>query len=83
MEIAEAVYRLRGQRVGDRMLVETSTKTGESREVSVRELRPGYDRQQWRGLRFVDDWGAGHAGDRPCLRWVLKIDEYDDKRGGR
>ncbi|OXJ06672.1 hypothetical protein [Burkholderia sp. HI2500] len=86
MEVAEAVYRLRRQRDGDRQFIETNRATGEERIVSVRDLAPGYDRQQWRGRRFFDDWAAssaGRAGERVCLRWALKIDDYDDKRGGR
>ncbi|WP_175914682.1 hypothetical protein [Burkholderia metallica] len=85
-DLADATYRARRERDGDRQFIETNRTTGEERVVSVRELSPGYDRQQWRGRRFFDDWAAssaGRAGERACLRWVLKIDDYEDKRSGR
>ncbi|KVN19063.1 MULTISPECIES: hypothetical protein [unclassified Burkholderia] len=84
--LAEAIYRERRQREGDRLLVETNRQTGESREVRVRDLTPGYDAHQWRGRRFFDDWAAssaGRAGERICRRWVFKTEDYDDPRTGR
>ncbi len=84
--LSEAVYRVRRQRDGARQFVETNRTTGEQRVVAVRDLTPGYDRRRWRGRRFFDDWAAssaGHAGARACLRWVFKIEDYDDGRSGR
>lgn len=86
VELAEAVYRMRRQREGDRQLLERNLDTGESRVVTARELVPGYDRQQWRGRRFFDDWAAssaGRAGERACLRWVFTTEDYHDERSGR
>lgn len=84
--LAEATYRARRQRDGDRRFVETNRETGAERVISMRDLSPGYDRQQWRGRRFFDDWAAssaGRAGERICLRWVFKTEDYDDPRSGR
>ncbi|PCE30358.1 hypothetical protein [Burkholderia ubonensis] len=86
MALAEATYSERRQREGDRQLLERNLDTGESRAVTTRELVPGYDRQQWRGRRFFDDWAAssaGRAGERLCQRWVIKTEDYDDPRSGR
>ncbi|RQT22133.1 hypothetical protein [Burkholderia contaminans] len=84
--LAEATYRERRQRDGDRELLERNLDTGEERVVSVRDLSPGYDRQQWRGRRFFDDWAAssaGRAGERVCQRWVFSTEDYTDPRNGR
>lgn len=85
-QLADATYRARRQRDGDRLLLQTNAQTGESREVRVRDLTPGYDAHQWRGRRFFDDWAAssaGRAGERICRRWVFKTQDYDDPRTGR
>ncbi|OXI61699.1 hypothetical protein CFB81_34970 [Burkholderia sp. AU28863] len=84
--LAEATERDRRQREGDRRFVETNLETGEERVISVRELTPGYDRHQWRGRRFFDDWAAssaGRAGERVCSRWVFSTSDYTDARGVR
>ncbi|MDW9232982.1 hypothetical protein C7S15_8978 (plasmid) [Burkholderia cepacia] len=84
--LSEATYHERRQRDGDRQLLERNVETGESRVVSVRELTPGYDRQQWRGRRFFDDWAAssaGRAGERACRRWVFSTEDYTDPSNGR
>lgn len=84
--LAETTYNERRQRDGDRELVERNLDTGESRVVSVRELTPGYDNQQWRGRRFFDDWAAssaGQAGERVCQRWVFSTQDNTDPRIGR
>ncbi|AOI94081.1 hypothetical protein WS58_16480 [Burkholderia pseudomultivorans] len=86
LALAEEVYRVRRQRDGDRLMVETNVQTGETREVRVRDLGPGYHEPQWRGRRFFDDWAAssaGRAGERICRRWVFKTEDYDDRRSGR
>jgi len=84
--LAEATYNERRQRDGDRQLVERNVDTGESRVISVRELTPGYDHQQWRGRRFFDDWAAssaGQSGERICQRWIFSTEDYTDPRTGR
>ncbi len=84
--LADATYRERRQREGDRQLLERNRDTGESRVVSMRDLSPGYDRQQWRGRRFLDDWAAssaGQAGERVCQRWAFKFGDYRDPHSGR
>ncbi len=84
--LAEATYRARRQRDGDRRFVETNRETGAERVISMRDLSPGYDRQQWRGRRFFDDWAAssaGRAGERACVRWVFQTQDYTDKEGVR
>uniref|UniRef100_UPI002B05F101 hypothetical protein n=1 Tax=Burkholderia alba TaxID=2683677 RepID=UPI002B05F101 len=84
--LADATYRERRQREGDQQLLERNLDTGESRIVSMRDLSPSYDRQQWRGRRFFDDWAASsasQAGERICQRWAFKIDDYSDSRSGR
>ncbi|MGQ7908769.1 hypothetical protein [Burkholderia sp. BC1] len=83
--LAEATYLERRQRDGDRELLERNVETGEERVVSVRELTPGYERQQWRGRRFFDDWAAssaGRAGERACARWVFSTEDYTDPHHG-
>ncbi|MDN7431398.1 hypothetical protein [Burkholderia sp. AU45388] len=84
--IADATYRERRQREGDRRFVETNRQTGEERVISIRDLTPGYDRKQWRGRRFFDDWAtssAGRAGERACLRWAFATREYTSPAGDR
>ncbi|MGZ2749881.1 hypothetical protein [Burkholderia stagnalis] len=84
--LAEATYRARRQRDGDRRFVETNRETGAERVISMRDLSPGYDRQQWRGRRFFDDWAAssaGRAGERACLRWAFAMSDYTDTAGDR
>ncbi|KWD85131.1 hypothetical protein [Burkholderia ubonensis] len=84
--LAEATWRARRQRDGDRRFVETNRETGAERVISMRELSPDYDRQQWRGRRFFDDWAAssaGRAGERACARWVFSTEDYTDPHYGR
>ncbi|AJY38111.1 hypothetical protein I6G56_01000 (plasmid) [Burkholderia humptydooensis] len=84
--IAEVTYRERRLGDGDRRFVETNRETGEARVISVRDLTPGYDRQQWRGRRFFDDWAAssaGRAGERACLRWAFATSDYASPGGNR
>lgn len=84
--LAEATWHARRQAEGDRRLVERNLNTGEARELTVRELTPGYDRQRWPGRRFFDDWtdsSAGHAGERVCTRWTFNTSDYTDERGLR
>jgi hypothetical protein len=84
--LAESTYRERRERDGDRKLIERNVETAEERVVSVRELTPGYDRQQWCGRRFFDDWAAssaGRDGERACQRWVFSTQDYTDPRSGR
>lgn len=74
------------RRRGDCRLIETNSSTGEQRVVTVRELTPGYDRIQWRGRRFFDDWttsSAGRAGERACTRWTFNTSDYTDPQGVR
>lgn len=84
--IAEATWHARRQAEGNRRLVERNLTTGEERELTVRELTPGYDRKRWPGRRFFDDWtdsSAGWAGERACMRWTFRADDYTDPQGMR
>lgn len=84
--LAEATWSARRKVEGDRRLVERNMTTGEARELTVRELTPGYDRQRWPGRRFFDDWtdsSAGSAGERVCTRWTFNTSDYTDERGVR
>ncbi len=76
---AEAVWGENHQLQGDRVFRSRNATTGQERVQSVREMTPGFDRQQWRGRRFFDDWSAssaGQSGARLCTRWVIKTSEY-------
>jgi hypothetical protein len=88
--LAEATWHARRQAGGERRIVEQNPTTGETRELSLRELmreyNPGYDRQRWPGRRFFDDWtdsSAGSAGERACTRWTFSTSDYTDPKGVR
>ena len=84
--LAETIWGARRQADGNRRLVERNLTTGEVRELTVRELTPGYDRQRWPGRRFFDDWtdsSAGHAGERACARWTFNTSDYTEPGSAR
>lgn len=84
--IADATFAATHRTQGDRRLIETDGQTGAQRIITVRELTPGYDRQQWSGRRFFDDWtasSAGRAGERVCTRWTFSINDYADTQSVR
>jgi hypothetical protein len=86
VEQGDAVWSENHRRQGDRMVRAMNMATREVRVQSVREMTPDYDRQQWRGRRFFDDWSAssaGRAGERICMRWVFKTSDYTAPDGHR
>ncbi|WP_257807017.1 hypothetical protein [Burkholderia glumae] len=86
VEQGEAVWNENHGRQGDRQVRTTNMRTRNERVQSIREMTPGYDRQQWRGRRFFDDWSAssaGLAGERICTRWVFKTSDYTAPNGHR
>lgn len=84
--LAEAAFGEYRRAAGDRQMIESNMTTGARRVVSVRELTPGYDRLQWPGRRFFNDWSestAGVDGERLCTRWTLGTSDYTDAGGVR
>ncbi|CAL8481464.1 protein of unknown function (plasmid) [Caballeronia sp. S22] len=53
---------------GDRRWIVTDGETGEQRSLTIRELTPGYDKMQWSGRRFLDDWTDSRFKRRPHRR---------------
>lgn len=84
--VAETAYGEFHRAAGDRQMVETNSRTGERRVVTLRELTPGYDQIVWKGRRFFDDWemsSAGRAGERACTWWTFSISDDTDTKGRR
>ncbi|BCQ30309.1 hypothetical protein NK8_85000 (plasmid) [Caballeronia sp. NK8] len=84
--LGEELFLARHRANGERRLIVTDGETGEQRSLTIRELTPGYDKMQWSGRRFFDDWtdsSPGRTGERICQRWTFNTQDYVDQQGVR